>query len=153
MKKVTKFILRYLLVVIIACVLSCLGVYGNNGAVQALFTVLGVSFSIAMSIIITFDFSQVLNDRIRLYIATSIKNTRNFIIIDFIIATIVLLLSSLEIISSFELIIYDITLFHFQTFATCVTGMSIFYEVYNFMLIHDLHSQLMEKIIEERKNK
>ena len=151
MNSTLKFFLRYFIVLLLSIGLSWMGIYGHTGAVQALFTVLGVSFSIAMSIIISFDLSNILNDGYRMAIRASIKNTRNCIIVDFIFATMLLLLSSLQGIAEFKLEFSNHVLLDFQTFVTCAIVMSIIYEVYNFIMIHNLHDAIADKVVEEKK--
>ncbi len=151
MNSLLKFIIRYVIVLMVAIGLSLLDIFGNTGAIQALFTVLGISFSIAMSIIISFDLSSILNDSYRMVIRYSIKVTRNCIIWDFVVATILLLLSSLQGISGWKIELVNCTLFDFQTFVTCAIVMSIIYEVYNFTKIHNLHDDIADKVIEEKK--
>lgn len=147
------FIVRYTIVLIFTMLLSYLNVRGNTTAVQSLFTVLGISFSISMSLIISFDLSQVLNEKYRTPIKQSIKTTRNGLIWDFILATFVLLLSSLNAIADWELVIKGHTLFHFKTFAVCFLVLSIFYEARNFIAIHDLHDEIADAVIKEKNSK
>lgn len=151
MNSLLRFILRYLSVLFITCVLSCCGVLGNAGATQALFTVLGISFSITMSIIISFDLSNILNDSYRVAIRSAIRKTRNCIITDFIFATLILFLSSLPVIAQWQISTANHIVFNFQTFAICAIAMSIIYEVCNFIKIHDLHDDIADKVIAEKK--
>lgn len=153
MNNARTHILRYLVVLILTIILSLCGVKGNVSAVQALFTVLGISFSISMSLIISFDLSHILNDKFRKPIRSAITQTRNGLIVDFVISTLILLLSSMQIVSDLEIKIKDYTIFNFQTFAICAIVFSIFYEAYNFTQIHNLHNDITETIIKEKKGK
>ena len=142
--------LRYLLVIVVSIILSLLGLTGNVTAVQTLFTVLGISFSISMSLIISFDLSQVHNEIYRKPIRLSIKQVRNELILDFFISVFILLLSSLEIVSDWIICIKGTTILDFQTFAICAIFVSIIYEAYNFKRIHNLHDELAEAIVKEK---
>lgn len=153
MNKYRHFIVRYTIVLVSTVLLSLINVRGNATAVQSLFTVLGISFSISMSLIISFDLSQIVNKKYREPIKLSVKATRNGLIWDFIFATFVLLLSSLNIIADWELVIKEHTIFHFQTFAVCFLVLSIFYEARNFIAIHDLHDEIADAVIKEKNSK
>lgn len=144
-------ILRYVVVLLISIPLSFFGIKGNAMAVQSLFTVLGITFSISMSLIISFDLSQIMNEPFRKRIRTSIQSTRNGLIADFIMSTLLLLLSSLNKVETWELIIGGKVWFHLQTFAICVIVMSIFYEAHNFKNIHNLHEEIADAVIQEKK--
>ena len=153
MHNTRAFILRILIVLILTVILSYFGIMGSTNAVQALFTVLGISFSISMSLIISFDLSQVLNDKYRKPIRSAITNTRNGLILDFAFSTFILLLASIQVVSDFELKIKGCSVFYFQTFAICVIVFSIFYEAYNFTQIHNLQNDITDAIIREKRGK
>lgn len=57
----TKLILRIIVAVAIAIVLAIADVSGNAVVLQTLFTVLGIVFSISMSLLVSFSLSKVLN--------------------------------------------------------------------------------------------
>lgn len=56
----TKLILRIIVAVAIAIVLAIADVSGNAVVLQTLFTVLGIVFSISMSLLVSFSLSKVL---------------------------------------------------------------------------------------------
>lgn len=58
----TKLILRIIVAVAIAIVLAIADVSGNAVVLQTLFTVLGIVFSISMSLLVSFSLSKVLNN-------------------------------------------------------------------------------------------
>lgn len=153
MHNTRAFILRIFLVLVLTVILSYFGIIGSTNAVQALFTVLGISFSISMSLIISFDLSQVLNDKYRNPIRNAITNTRNGLILDFAFSTLILLLASIQVVSDYELQIKGTAVFYFQTFAICVIAFSIFYEAYNFTKIHNLQNDITDAIIKEKNGK
>lgn len=59
----TKLILRIIVAVAIAIVLAIADVSGNAVVLQTLFTVLGIVFSISMSLLVSFSLSKVLNKK------------------------------------------------------------------------------------------
>ena len=58
----------------VAILLAIAGVNGNAIVLQTLFTVLGIVFSISMSLLVSFSLTKILNNKIRdsLYIFRSI---------------------------------------------------------------------------------
>lgn len=146
-----KLIIRCISALVLSVILSSINFTGSCEAVKVLFTVLGISFSIAMSIIISFDLSSVLNDGYRTSIRHSLTYTRDAIVFDFILSTILLFVSILDKDNLIKFELFSLIKFDIQTFTTCVVLFSIFYEIYNFKKIHELHDQLSDRIIKEKK--
>ena len=73
----TKLILRIIVAVAIAIVLAIADVSGNAVVLQTLFTVLGIVFSISMSLLVSFSLSKVLNKpQIRNYAPNMIQKRK-----------------------------------------------------------------------------
>lgn len=146
-------LIRYIIALTISIILSLIGLKSDITAVQSVFTVLGIMFSVLMSLIISFNLSQVVNLDIRKTIVGHITDRRNAIIYDFVCSTITLLLSSLRVVADFTISICNHIIFTFPTFAICVLIMSIIYEVRSFMQIHNLQNEIADAIIKEKKGK
>ena len=143
-----KLIIRILIAIFVALLFAAMGVKGNAVVVQTLFTVLVIVFSISMSLLVSFGLSKVLNKGIRIRLRTSIYSTRNLLLIDFAISTLVLVIALIwntdNQIYSFGMIRFDIMLI-----AVSCIAMSLVYEIYNFRKIHNLHTDIEDAIIEE----
>lgn len=144
-----KLLIRLIIAVIVSLILVAIGVKGNSVVVQTLFTVLGIVFSIAMSLLVSFGLSEILNKRIRSKLRESISKTRNSLLLDFSVSTLILVVSLLWDTSS---LIYEIKWLRIDVmlFAVCVIAMSLLYEIYNFRRIHNLHSDIEDAIVKEK---
>lgn len=123
----------------------------NDGLIQALFTVLGIVFSIAMGLLVSFNLTAVLNDEFRKSIRRSIGSTKNWLLADFAISTIVF---------SIGLIYSDITwnirgYFVIRCNILCISIilLSLIYEIFNFRLINKLRIDIEERLIKEKNRK
>jgi hypothetical protein len=65
MNERAKVIIRILIALCISVVLSYFGLHGSIGIFQSIYTVLGIAFSIEMSLIVSFDLSKIYNNRAR----------------------------------------------------------------------------------------
>lgn len=144
-------IIRMVFAIIVACLLSSAGVNGNAIVLQTLFTVLGIVFSISMSVLISFSLTKILNKQIRTSLRASMVHTRNMLLGDFSVSTIVTIIS----------LIWDKTLRY--TFLKYVVvdvmligimliTFSLFYEIYTFRMLYKLHTDIEDAIIEEEIN-
>jgi len=117
--------------------------------VQTLFTVLGIVFSIAMSLLVSFRLSEILNKGIRLNLRASISKTRNCLLLDFCISALILVVSLLW---DNSCLVYEISWLRIDImlFAVCAIAMSLLYEIYNFRRIHNLHTDIEDAIIKEK---
>lgn len=85
-----KFAFRIVISLVASLVLARLGVSGNTSVLQTLFTVLGILFSISMSLLVSFDLLKVNNNRVRIAIRASIGLLRGMLLADFSLSTIAL---------------------------------------------------------------
>lgn len=138
-------------VVIVACLLSIAGVNGNAIVLQTLFTVLGIVFSISMSVLISFSLTRILNKKIRASLRASMVHTRNMLLVDFSVSTIVAIIS----------LIWDktvrYTILNYIVIDVMLIGIlfitfSLFYEMYTFRMLYKLHTDIEDAIIEEEIN-
>lgn len=144
-------IIRMVSVVIVACLLSIAGVNGNAIVLQTLFTVLGIVFSISMSVLISFSLTRILNKKIRASLRESMVHTRNMLLVDFSVSTIVAIIS----------LIWDktvrYTILNYIVIDVMLIGIlfitfSLFYEMYTFRMLYKLHTDIEDAIIEEEIN-
>ena len=144
-------IIRMVSVVIVACLLSIAGVNGNVIVLQTLFTVLGIVFSISMSVLISFSLTRILNKKIRASLRESMVHTRNMLLVDFSVSTIVAIIS----------LIWDktvrYTILNYIVIDVMLIGIlfitfSLFYEMYTFRMLYKLHTDIEDAIIEEEIN-
>lgn len=144
-----KLSIRLIIAVVVSLILAAIGVKGNAVVVQTLFTVLGIVFSIAMSLLVSFGLSKILNQGIRLKLRSSISQTRNCLLWDFSVSTLILVVSLLW---NTSCLVYKIGWFHIDImlFAVCVIAMSLLYEIYNFRRIHNLHTDIEDAIVKEK---
>jgi hypothetical protein len=131
-----------------AILLAQFGVIGNSTVLQTLFTVLGIVYSVSMSMIMSFSPSKVLNKTIRLKLRSSIKHTYNMLFLDFGISTLCLVVALIWNIGDLRYLTryftIDIILIGAVFMAT-----SLIYESYNFRKIHKLHTDIEDAIINE----
>lgn len=151
-----KAFFRILIAGIVALIFSSIGVEGSGNVLQPLYTVLGILYSIAMSLIVSFNLSQVRNTDYRKSIRVSLKHIRNTLTLDFAISSIALILSLCveknKIISLFTINELTVKL-NIPTLAICVVIISMLYEVLNFYSIQSLNDEIVEKIIDEENMK
>lgn len=144
-----KLAIRLVIAVILSLILSAIGVKGNAVVVQTLFTVLGIVFSIAMSLLVSFGLSKILNKGIRLKLRSSISQTRNCLLLDFTFSTLILVISLLwdsnHLVYGRGWLQVDIMLL-----AVCIIALSLIYEIYNFSRIHNLHTDIEDAIVKEK---
>lgn len=143
-----KIIIRILIAFILAIAISSLGVRGNTNVLQTLFTVLGIVFSISMSLLVSFNLSKVLNKDIRKELRQRIANTRNLLLVDFIVSTVTLVTALIWTDTQ------NYTLWHWCDInvymsATVIVAISLFYEIYNFRHLHTLNTDIEEAVIQE----
>ena len=148
-----KFAFRIVISLVSSLVLARLGVSGNTSVLQTLFTVLGILFSISMSLLVSLDLSKVINNRVRIAIRASIGLLRGMLLADFSLSTIALVTALVwdkdNYINQFMdgWIIVDVPLT-----ALCLISMSLIYEAYNFKRLHDLHCDIEDRLIKETRN-
>lgn len=148
----SRIIIRMALAIGVAILLAIAGVNGNAIVLQTLFTVLGIVFSISMSLLVSFSLTKILNNKIRDSLRISILHTRNMLLLDFSMSTIVsvvaLIWDSKLLRYTFKGIVLDIMLIGVMLIAT-----SLIYEIYNFRKLHNLHTDIEDAIIAEEIKK
>lgn len=148
-----SFILRIIVAVVIALLLSIIGVNGNVAVLQTLFTVLGIVFSISMSLLVSFSLSKILNKKLRNSLRWAIEHTRNELLFDFGLSTLVLVIA---LIWDEKHLRYDISswfIIDIMLIAVTLEATSLIFEIFNFRRLHKLHTDIEDAVIEEEINK
>lgn len=147
-----KLIVRILFSTIVALIFASCGIKGNSNVLQTLFTVLGIVFSISMSLLVSFSLSKILNKAIRLKLRSSIIHTRNMLLCDFGLSTLCLVIALIwnnnELRFSFGYITVDIMLL-----GVSIVAISLIYEIYNFRKLHKLHTDIEDAVIFEETHR
>lgn len=148
----TKLILRIIFAVAVAIALAIAGVNGNAAVLQTLFTVLGIVFSISMSLLVSFSLSKILNKKMRMTLRSSITHVRNMLLLDFGVATFVLVVALIWNVDHLRYTFKDWGVLDIMLIAVILVGTSLLYEIYNFRKLHKLHTDIEDAIIEEEIN-
>lgn len=139
---------RVIMAVIVASLLTFLGVRGNAVVLQTLFTVLGIVFSISMSQLVSLSLSKVLNREARVALRSAITRMRNILLLDFCLSTVAfaaaLTWGDGSLITTHDYAIIDIMLT-----AVILVAVSLLYEVYSFQKLHKLHMDIEDAVIAE----
>lgn len=149
----TKLILRTIVAVAIAIVLAIAGVSGNAAVLQTLFTVLGIVFSISMSLLVSFSLSKILNKKMRTALRFSITHVRNMLLLDFGVATFTLIVALLWNVKYLRYTFGDWVVIDIMLMAVALVGTSLIYEIYNFRKLHKLHTDIEDAVITEEISK
>lgn len=138
--------------IVIALLLAIAGVSGNAAVLQTLFTVLGIVFSISMSLLVSFSLSKVLNKKIRKNLRAAIYHTRNMLLLDFSLSTII---SAIALIWNENCLRYTFTGIVVDVILVGITLVttSLIYEIYNFRQLHKLHTDIEDAVIEEETSR
>lgn len=145
-----KLIIRILLALIISVGLSTIGVRGNANILQTLFTILGIVFSIVMSLLVTFDLSEILNTKTRKRIRVSIASTMKNFVLDFAVTDLFFIVVSVAFSKTPPIAIKRLTI-DAQLTGMLIAIISLGYEVYNFWKIHKLKVDIEEQVLSEKQ--
>lgn len=149
----SKLIGRIIMAVGVASILSSFGLKGNAIVLQTLFTVLGIVFSISMSLLVSFNLSKVLNKELRHKLRENIVHTRKMLLWDFISSTIALFIALVWSETSLRYELTDWLVVDVMLVAVVVVIFSLIYEIYNFNTLHRLNSDIEDAVIEEESRK
>ncbi len=147
-----SLILRMAIAILVALLLAIAGVYGNVVVLQTLFTVLGIVFSISMSLLVSFSLLKILNKKIRVSLRTAITHTRNMLLLDFGIATSALVVALLWD-EDYLRITYNWVTIDVMLIAVALVALSLVYEIYNFRKLHKLHTDIEDAVISKETDK
>lgn len=148
-----KILIRTILSMAFSVLLADAGVRGNAEVLKTLFTVLGIVFSISMSLLLSFNLSKILNTSVRKSIRREIAHTRMMLLIDFVLSTLFLVVSLLWNPDSIRYEIRSWLVIDIELIGLLCIGFSLFYEIYNFSCIHKLHGDIEDAVIAEELEK
>lgn len=147
-----SLILRIATAILVALLLAIAGVDGNVVVLQTLFTVLGIVFSISMSLLVSFSLLKILNKKIRVALRTAITHTRNMLLLDFGIATSALVVALIWD-EDYIRITYNWITIDVMLIAVALVVFSLVYEICNFRKLHKLHTDIEDAVIAEETSK
>lgn len=148
-----KILIRTILSMAFSVFLADIGVRGNAEVLKTLFTVLGIVFSISMSLLLSFNLSKILNAPIRKSIRREIAHTRMLLLNDFVLSTLFLVVALIWNPHCIRYEIHSWFVIDVELIALLCIGFSLFYEIYNFGCIHKLHGDIEDAIIAEKVGK
>ena len=144
-----KLVARILIAAIIATLLAVIGVNGNAAVLQTLFTVLGIVFSISMSLLVSFSLSKILNKKMRKGLRSSITHARNMLLLDFGVSTFGFVVALIWKGDCIRYVFCDWLIIDVMLIAVVLVATSLIYEIYNFRKLHKLHTDIEDAIIAE----
>lgn len=145
----TKLTLRIIVAVAVSMFLAMAGVSGNAIVLQTLFTVLGIVFSISMSLLVSFSLSKILNREIRTSLRLSIIYVRNMLLLDFGVSTFVLAVALMWNVEHLRYTFGDWGIIDIMLISVALVSTSLIYEIYNFRELHRLHTDIEDAVIAE----
>lgn len=122
----------------------------SEGVVMTLFTVVGIMFSVSMSIVIGFNTDEIYNETYLTRIRRDLKHIRSQFIFYLVISVVLYLLYS---ILPNHIISLSIFRFDYALFVSFFEIYTIIYYTYNLTILHDLSNAISDKIKEEKKNR
>lgn len=144
-----RLCIRIVIAAISAMVLAVLGVNGNAAVLQTLFTVLGIVFSISMSLLVSFGLSKILNKKIRNRLRYSITHARNMLLLDFSVSTFVLVVALIWKEDCMRFVFWNWCVIDVMLIAVVLVASSLIYEIINFRKLHKLHTDIEDAVIAE----
>lgn len=148
-----SLILRITLAIALAFLLAFVGVKGNAAVLQTLFTVLGIVFSISMSLLVSFSLSKILNETIRRNLRYAIEHTRNMLLFDFGLSTFVLVTALIWNENQLNYPLGRGWNIDIMLVAVALIAASLIYEIYNFRKLHRLHTEIEDAVIKEETDR
>lgn len=147
-----RLMLRIFIAILVALLLAIAGVSGNAAVLQTLFTVLGIVFSISMSLLVSFSLSKIANKKMRMALRAAITTTRNKLLLDFGIATLSLVITLIWN-ENYLRITYNRLTIDIMLIGGALVAASLIYEIYNFRKLHKLHTDIEDAVIVEETSK
>ena len=148
---------RTIIAAIICIVLSLIPLQPTEITLNILYGLIGVLFSVAMSLIITFDGSKIRNSDLKKSIRNSIHDTRNNFLVIFAASSIFFVVYSLLPKSIQHVIWLEIGTFKLSsTWSVSILFLllyTIIVLIYNYIDLQQLYEDIEDKLIEEKNKK
>lgn len=116
----------------------------SKNIVGNLYTILGIMFSIGLSLAITFNLSGVRNKLIKGRIRNNINEVRNVFIIYFLIISIFYIL--FDTIEQKDLCVYGICIIKYSHLMIIMMLYVVFYYIYNFLQMQNLNIEIEDAL-------
>ena len=148
---------RTIIAAIICIVLSLIPLQPTEITLNILYGLVGVLFSVAMSLIITFDGSKIRNSDLKKSIRNSIHDTRNNFLVIFAASSIFFVVYSLLPKSIQHVIWLEIGTFKLSSTWSVSILFFLLYTImvliYNYIDLQQLYEDIEDKLIEEKNKK
>lgn len=148
---------RTIIAAIICIVLSLIPLQPTEITLNILYGLIGVLFSVAMSLIITFDGSKIRNYDLKKSIRNSIHDTRNNFLVIFAASSIFFVVYSLLPKSIQHVIWLEIGTFKLSSTWSVSILFFLLYTIivliYNYIDLQQLYEDIEDKLIEEKNKK
>jgi hypothetical protein len=148
---------RTIIAAIICIVLSLIPLQPTEITLNILYGLIGVLFSVAMSLIITFDGSKIRNSDLKKSIRNSIHDTRNNFLVIFAASSIFFVVYSLLPKSIQHVIWLEIGTFKLSSTWSVSILFFLLYTIivliYNYIDLQQLYEDIEDKLIEEKNKK
>ncbi|MFA7108392.1 MAG: hypothetical protein WC162_04540 [Sphaerochaetaceae bacterium] len=140
-----KWIFRILFPVILTAILFPIFYFSkveiNEKIFSALYTVIGIFFTVALSEIIGFSFTNIENESFVIKVRLKLKNIRNSFIVLFIIATVFFIIPIKTILIELDFMSFKLSVFIFI----------IIYFVINYIELDELKNNIEDNVRKEKK--
>ena len=148
---------RTIIAAIICIVLSLIPLQPTEITLNILYGLIGVLFSVAMSLIITFDGSKIRNSDLKKSIRNSIHDTRNNFLVIFAASSIFFVVYSLLPKSIQHVIWLEIGTFKLSSTWSVSILFFLLYTIivliYNYIDLQQLYEDIEDKLIDEKNKK
>lgn len=146
---IKAFAKRIIFIALISITMTYLKWSFLDSTSELVFTVIGIVFSVAMSMVTSFDLSDVVWHDKRKKAKKTLRITRDELLIEFITSLIFLGLSQID----YVITIKGIDIFSVKTFSALGLIVMLIFMIDKFRSLHNLNDEISEKIASEKTNK
>ena len=146
MAVIKSLLLRLLFILIISSLLTILEITFIDSTANPVFTVLGIVFSVAMSIVTGFNLNEIVWKEKRQLAERTLRITRDELLYEFILAIVFIVTHQIN----YTIVFKSINILSMQTFSSVGLIVTLLYMIDKFRSIHNLNDELSEKIVSEK---
>ena len=148
-----RLVVQLMIAVILALLLSSgTSIPGSSSVTGALYTVVGVAFSLSISMAISIDLKEVREPRYRSKLKKDIRTLLDSLVCDFSVASFALLASITN--KSFTITLSGISLsLSISLLSSIIIALSLVYNLRNIYAIYKFKADLEERIIREEERR
>lgn len=145
-----KTVYRVIGIILMALILSslCPSLPISEEFIRTLFTVVGIMFSVSMSILIGFNTTDIYNERFLNLVRLDLRRIRRYFIMYFVVSVLLYITFALFPDLSFSIKWIQ---FRFAIFVATFESFTILYYIYNLIKLGDLNDKISDKIKEEKR--